>query len=146
MTMKKYVQPFTTNLMSLMALFLLFSSFTILTHAPEQAAAIMETKQSFWSAMQDFSFQKLGFWQKTALFLGASSMSYAVAHRHYRRHYDEGIGCLGVIGIIILVPLLIVLIPVFLVIGLVMLIFGIPFSRFNGRHRRHRRQYRRDWN
>ena len=147
--MKKQGLSLATNLLSLLALFLLFSSFTYLSHA----TAVAETKQSFWAALQGFSFQKLGFWQKTALLLGASSLSYAVVHRHFRRHYDgEGVGCLGVLGIIILGALVIALLPVILVVGLFMLIFGIPIPRFSRRHGRRyeephsrRRHYRRDW-
>jgi hypothetical protein len=140
MTMKKQLQSVATNLLSLAALCLLFSSFTIVSH--EYVTTAVATKQSFWSSMQDFSFQKLGFWQKTALFMGASTVSAAVVHRHYRRHYSGGLGCLGVLGIIIIGALIIALLPVILVVGLVMLILGIPLPRFNGRGRRH---YRRDW-
>lgn len=136
--MKKQVLSVATNLVSLLALFLLFSSFTYLSHT----TAVAETKQSFWSAMQDFSFQKLGFWQKMGLSLAASSGGYILFRRHYRQHYGEGgVGCLGVLGIIIIGAIVIALLPLLLVIGLFMLILGIPFPRF--RHRRHR--HRRHW-
>ncbi len=135
MTMKKQGQFITTNVICLAALFLLFSSFTYLANH----TAVVETKQSFWTGLQGFSFEKLGFWQKTALVLGVSSGSFALFHRRYRRHYDEGMGCLGVLGIIILGAIVIALLPLLIVVGLVMLILGIPFPRSRGRH------YRRRW-
>lgn len=135
MTMKKQGLSITTNLVSLAALFLLFSSFTYLANH----TAVVETKQSFWTTLQGFSFEKLGFWQKTALALGVSGGSYALFRRRYRRHYGEGLGCLGVLGIIILGAIVIALLPVLIVVGLVMLILGIPFPRSRGR------RYRRRW-
>ena len=135
MTMKKQGLSITTNLICLAAIFLLFSSFTYLANH----TAVVETKQSFWTALQGFSFEKLGFWQKTALALGVSGGSYALFRRRYRRHYDEGLGCLGVLGIIIFGAIVIALLPLLIVIGLVMLILGIPFPRSRGR------RYRRRW-
>ncbi len=134
--MKKHVLSIAPQVFCLLALFLLFSSFVVASHP----TAIVETKQSFWSSMQGFSFQKLGFWQKTALLMGVSSLGYAAVHRQYRRHYDEGIGCLGILGIIILVPIVIALLPVLLIVGLVMLILGLPFPHFD-RHRGRGRRY-----
>ena len=132
-----------TNLLSLVALFLLCSSFTIMTNGHATVSA--ETKQSFWAAIQGFSVEKLSFWQKTALYLGTSSAVVAIARPHYRRHYEGGggLGCLGVLGIIVLGAIVIALLPLLLVVGLVMLILGIPFTIFGGRGRRHRR-YRRE--
>lgn len=138
MTMKKQGLFITTNLLSLVALFLLFSSFTYLAiHV-----VVAETKHTFWTTLQAFSFEKLEFWQKTALALGVSGGGYALFHRRYRRHYGEGmgcLGCLGVLGVIILGVIVIALLPVLLVVGLVMLILGIPFPRNRGR------RYRRRW-
>lgn len=145
MTMKKRELSIATNLLSLVALFLLFSSFTYLANNHAAAAAVAtETKQSFWTALQGFSLEKLSFWQKTALFVGASTGGYTLVHQEYHRHYDEGIGCLGVLGIIILIPIVIALLPVILVVGLCMLILGIPFPRFGGRGYRRHRHYRRE--
>ncbi len=134
--MKKLNPSFAINLLSLLALILLFSSFTYMTHA--------ETKQSLWAVVQDFSFHKLSFWQRAALTLGASGAGYSLVRRHYRRHYgDGGWGCLGVLGALILGILVIALLPVILVVASVMLICGIPFPRFRGRYHRDRRHRRR---
>ena len=135
MTMKKQGLFITTNLICLAAIFLLFSSFTYLANQ----TTVVESQQSFWSTLQGFSFEKLGFWQKTALALGVSGGTFALFRRRYRRHYGEGLGCLGVLGIIILGAIIIALLPVILVVGLVMLILGIPFPRSRGR------RYRRRW-
>lgn len=146
MTMKKRELSIATNLLSLVALFLLFSSFTYLANNHAAAAVTAETQQSFWTALQGFSLEKLSFWQKTALFVGASTGSYALVRREYHRHYDEGMGCLGVLGLLILIPIVIALFPLILVVGLFMLILGIPFPRFGGRgHRRHRHYRRERW-
>ncbi len=142
--MKKRALSITTNLLSLVALFLLFSSFTYLAN---NTAVTAETHHSLWSSLQGCALEKLSFWQKTALYLGASGGTYAVVNRHYRRHYNrDGIGCLGVLAILILIPIfiillpiLIALLPVLLVIGLVMLILGIAFPNSRRRNRR------RDW-
>ena len=135
--MKKHQLFFAANLLSLVAVYVLFSSFTYLSN--HQTA--VESQQSFWTALQGFSIEKLSFWQKSALFLGASSGGYALFSRHYRRHYGAGIGCLGVFGFIILGVLVLALLPLILVIGLVMLIVEAPFPHFGGRGR-HRRHYR----
>lgn len=135
MTMKKQGLSITTNLLCLAALFLLFSSFTYLANH----TVAVETKHTFWTTLQAFSFEKLGFWQKTALALGISGGGYALFRRRYRRHYGEGIGCIGVLGIIILGAIIIALLPLLIVVGLVMLILGIPFPRSRGR------RYRRRW-
>lgn len=135
MTMKKQGLSITTNLLCLAALFLLFSSFTYLANH----TAAVETKQTFWTIFQAFSSEKLGFWQKTALALGVSGGGYALFRRRYRRHYGEGIGCIGVLGIIVLGAIIIALLPLLIVVGLVMLILGIPFPRNRGRHHHRRR-------
>ena len=134
--MKKQGLSILTHVLSLTAIFLLFSSFTYL--ANHTAAAVEQ--QSFWTNLQGFSFEKLSFWQKTALALGVSRGGYALFRRRYRRHYGEGIGCIGVLGIIILGAIVIALLPLILVVGLVMLILGIPFPRSRGR-RYHRRRW-----
>ena len=142
--MEKHGRSILTNLAGLLVLFLLFSSFISLS----SATAVAETKHSFWSAMQDFSLQKLGFWQKTALLLGASGGSYMLFRKRYRRHYDNDLGCLGVLGIIVLGALVIAFLPLIIVVGLFMLILGIPFPRFRGRrydHDYHHRRHRRHW-
>ena len=139
-----------TNLLSLVALFLLCSSFTIMTNGHATVSA--ETKQSFWAAIQGFSVEKLSFWQKNALYLSASSATVAVTRRQFRRHYDsDGVGCLGVLGMIalgaILLALLPILLPILLIIGvaalIIGLIIGIPIAILGGGNRR-RRRYRRE--
>lgn len=144
MTMKK--QELFTLCASLLALFLLNSSFTYLSNA----TAIVQTKQTFWTTMSSFSYQNLGFWQKASLCLAASSGSYLLFRRRYRHHYDEGFGCIGVLGIIVLGALVIALLPLILVVGLFMLIFGVSFPNFRGRryghdYGRRRRYERRRW-
>jgi Flp pilus assembly protein TadB len=134
--MKNLNPSFPINLLSLLALILIFSSFTYMTHT--------ETQQSLWAVVQDYSFHKLSFWQRTVLTLGASGAGYALVRKHYRRHYDDGgWGCLGVLGALILGILIIALLPVILVVALVMLICGIPFPRFWGRYHRDRHHHRR---
>ncbi|MBL7813681.1 MAG: hypothetical protein JNL70_01660 [Saprospiraceae bacterium] len=127
--MKKYIPL----LGSLAVFFLLFSSF-ILQHQSHAVA-------SEHSTLSDLSIQQLSFWQKAALFFGASASTSWFMHRHYRRHYGEGLGCLGVLGIIILGALVIALLPLILVAALVMLIFGIPFPRWGGRRYDRRDRY-----
>lgn len=135
MTMKKQGLSITTHLFCLVALFLLFSSFTYLANYTAEVA----TKQSFWTTLQGFSFEKLGFWQKMALALGMSSGVYVFFRRRFRRHYGEGVGCLGVLGILVLGAIVIALLPLLIVVGVVMLILGIPFPHSRGR------RYRRRW-
>ncbi len=134
--MKKQGLSILVNVSSLTVLFLLFSSFTYLAN---HKAEVVE-QQSFWTTLQGFSFEKLGFWQKTALALGVSVGGYALFRRRYRRHYGEGIGCIGVLGIILLGAIVIALLPVILVVGLVMLVLGMPFTRNRG-GRYHRRRW-----
>ena len=132
--MKKQGLSILVNLSSLAVLFLFFSSFTYLANH----AAVVE-QQSFWTTLQGFSLEKLGFWQKTTLVLGVSAGGYALFRRHYQRHYDEGVGCIGVLGIIILGAIVIALLPLLLIVGLVMLILGIPFPRYRRKGNRRRR-------
>ena len=135
MTMKKQGLSILTHVLSLAVLFLLFSSFTYLANH----TAVVENQQTFWTTLQGFSFEKLSFWQKTAWSLGISGGCYALFRRRYRRHYGAGIGCIGVLGIILLGAIVIALLPVILVVGLVLLVLGIPFPHYRGRRYRRRR-------
>jgi Na+/H+-dicarboxylate symporter len=119
-------------LLALVAVATFCSSFVI----SAKSADVSSVSQEVWSALHNYSFHKLNFWQKTALSLGAFGAS-AFALRRFRRRHDVDLGCLGVLGALVLGLLIIVLLPVLLIIGLFMLIFGIPIRW--GRH-----QWRRD--
>jgi hypothetical protein len=133
-------------LLALVATAALFSSFTIAL----KSANVHSLSHDAMAAIQNYSFHKLNFWQKTALAVGAFGASSFVVRR-FRRHYGADLGCLGVLGAIVLGVIIIALLPVILVVGLIMLIFGIPIRwgwrgyrnyGHGGRHER-RRHHRR---
>jgi hypothetical protein len=127
----------------LVAFAALFSSFTIAA----KSAGVQTLSHEAMSAIQNYSFHKLNFWQKAALTTAAFGTS-AYAVRRFRRRHGVGLGCFGVLGAILLGLAIIALFPILLLVGLFMLIFGIPIRwgrreyyrgrRYEGReHRGH---------
>jgi hypothetical protein len=131
-------------LVALVAVAALFSSFTIAA----KSAGVQTLSQEAMSAIQNYSFHKLNFWQKAALTTAAFGAS-AYAVRRFQRRHGGGLGCLGVLGAVILGIVIIALFPILLLVGLFMLIFGIPIRwgrreyyrgrGYEGRGRRERR-------
>jgi hypothetical protein len=127
--------------LALVAVATLFSSFTIVA----KSAGVQTLSHEALAAIQNYSFHKLGFWQKAALTTVAFGTS-AYAVRRFRRRHGGSLGCLGVLGAIVLGIVIIALFPILLLIGLFMLIFGIPIQwgrreyyrgrRYDGRGRR----------
>ena len=132
-------------LLALVATSTLCSSFTIAV----KSANVHSLSQDALTAIQNYSFHKLSFWQKTALSIGAFSAS-AYGVRRFQRRHGGDLGCFGVLGAIVLGVIIIALLPILLVVGLFMLIFGIPIrwghKRSYGGHWRyeHRGHHRRD--
>jgi hypothetical protein len=133
-------------LVAIFATAALCSSFTINVKSAELHSYGNEALKM----LQNYSFHKLNFWQKAVLSVGAFGAStYAV--RRFRRRHGGSLGCLGVLGAIVLGVIIIALLPILLIIGLFMLIFGIPihFGWNSGRryrergHRGHRGHHRR---
>jgi hypothetical protein len=131
-------------LVAIVATAALCSSFTINVKSAELHSYGNEALKM----LQNYSFHKLNFWQKTALSVGAFGASTYAVRRFRRRHGGSSLGCLGVLGAIILGVIIIALLPILLIIGLIMLIFGIPihFGWNSGRwyrERGHRGHHRR---